>query len=80
MEAGVHDDPRDQEARCPGEEALLGQLPGAPILCLVNALNYGGECTDQGEAEAAVEVLLTLTKLSRLLRITLSHKHKEPGS
>ena len=41
MEAGVHDDPRDQEARCPGEEALLGQLPGPAILRLINALDPG---------------------------------------
>ena len=41
MEAGVHDDPRDQEARCPREEALLGQLPGPAILRLINALDPG---------------------------------------
>ena len=41
MEAGVHDDPRDQEARCPREEALLGQLPGPAILRLINAVDPG---------------------------------------
>ena len=32
MEASVHNDPGDQEARGPGEEALLGQLHGTAVL------------------------------------------------
>ena len=63
MEAGVHNDPGDQEARGPGEESLLGQLPGAPILRLVNALHCcepdihqpSGERGEEGEAKEAME-------------------------
>ena len=63
VEAGVHDDPGDQRARGPGEEALLGQIPDAPVLRLVNALDCsepdihqpGGERSEEGEAKEAVE-------------------------
>ena len=62
VQARVHDDPRDQEARGPGQEALLGQLPGAAILSLVHALHRrepdvdeaGGEEREQEDADEAL--------------------------
>ena len=39
MEPSVNDNPGDKEASRTGEKPFLGQLPGSPVLCFINALN-----------------------------------------
>ncbi len=42
MNAGVDDNPCDEEAGKAGEESLLGQLPRSPILHVVHTLKRYG--------------------------------------